>query len=61
MLAGVETFKGETRIDTLAAILKDDPPTMGRDVPVGLKAIVNKALQKTATTVTRPCTSSSPT
>lgn len=46
MLTGVMPFKGETRIDTFAAILKDEPAPLEETVPAGLKVVVSKALQK---------------
>jgi serine/threonine protein kinase len=46
MLTGAEPFKGETRIETFAAILKDEPVQPGQNVPAGLKAVIHKALQK---------------
>jgi serine/threonine protein kinase len=46
MLTGVNPFKGESSIDTLAAILKVEPPPPGQNVPAPLKAVLKKALQK---------------
>jgi Serine/threonine protein kinase len=46
MLTGTEPFKGESRIDIFASILKDEPAAPGQSVPASLKAVVKKALQK---------------
>jgi len=49
MLTGVRPFTGATNTDTLAAILRSDPPPLSAfldDVPAALEAIVSKALRK---------------
>ncbi|MDQ3650198.1 MAG: serine/threonine protein kinase [Acidobacteriota bacterium] len=49
MVAGRLPFAGETISDTIAAILKTEPPILNRyvpDVPVELERIVMKALRK---------------
>jgi serine/threonine protein kinase len=46
MLAGVPPFKDQTIDDTLASILKVEPPPLGRHIPESLKAVVRRALQK---------------
>lgn len=46
MLAGFQPFKGETMSDTVAAVLKSEPPPLDESVPAELHRIVRKALQK---------------
>jgi serine/threonine protein kinase/Tfp pilus assembly protein PilF len=49
MLAGRTTFEGRTSSDVIAAILRTEPPPLGRyvdDAPPELERIVTKALQK---------------
>lgn len=46
MLAGKRPFSGKNRIQTFAAILKDEPAPLGLNTSPRLTAIVNKALQK---------------
>jgi TolB-like protein/Tfp pilus assembly protein PilF len=49
MLAGRRAFKQPTASDTLAAILRDEPPALsesGRDIPPALDAIVRHCLEK---------------
>ena len=56
MTTGVVPFAGETSADVIAAIVKTDPPPVGRlapDIPVKLEEIVAKAFRKIETNVTR--------
>ena len=48
MLAGRRAFGGETSIDTMSAILKEDPPRIdaSRHVPPGMARIVERCLEK---------------
>ena len=49
MLTGRRAFARDTASDTLAAILRDDPPEMegtGRPVPPGLQRILHRCLEK---------------
>jgi serine/threonine-protein kinase len=49
MLTGQPPFKGETAIDTVAAMLNTDPPPLGAlapDAPPELEPIVSKAMRK---------------
>lgn len=46
MLAGVPPFKDQTRADTKASILRDEPAPLGPNVPERLKGIVRGALRK---------------
>jgi serine/threonine protein kinase/dipeptidyl aminopeptidase/acylaminoacyl peptidase len=49
MLAGRRAFHGETAIETMNAILKEDPPelsTSGKAIPPGLERIVSHCLEK---------------
>ena len=49
MLAGKRPFRGESPIETLCAILRDDPPRLPerrREVPAHLDRIVTRCLQK---------------
>ena len=50
MLAGRRAFRGDTAMDTMSAILKEDPPELaGTDRPIapGLQRIVSRCLEKT--------------
>ncbi len=46
LLAGERPFRGETATDTLAAILKDDPPPLPASVPAALARVVQRCLEK---------------
>jgi Tol biopolymer transport system component len=51
MLSGRRAFLGETAIETMNAILKEDPPELsqsasGRQIPAGLERIVSHCLEK---------------
>lgn len=49
VLSGTRPFKGESKLDTATAILRDDPPPLDklrRDVPAGLQAILARCLEK---------------
>ncbi len=49
MLSGHRAFQGETTIDTMTAILKEDPPDLPlaeRHIPPALERIVNRCLEK---------------
>jgi Tol biopolymer transport system component len=49
MLSGRRAFLGETAIETMNAILKEDPPelsTSGRQIPPGFERIVSHCLEK---------------
>jgi Tol biopolymer transport system component len=52
MLAGRRAFGRETAIDTMSAILKDDPPDLpiaDRNIPPALARIVDRCLEKSPT------------
>jgi eukaryotic-like serine/threonine-protein kinase len=49
MLSGKRAFRGESAIETMSAILKEEPPEIaetGRSVPPGLERIVRHCLEK---------------
>jgi tetratricopeptide (TPR) repeat protein len=46
MLAGERPFRGETATDTVAAILKEDPPPLTAGVPLALQGVVRQCLAK---------------
>ena len=49
MLSGKRPFAGESNLDTVTAILRDDPPSLEElrhDVPAGLEAILGRCLTK---------------
>jgi len=47
MLTGKQAFKGDSHVETLHAILKQDPPVLeGRAVPPALALIVRRCLEK---------------
>jgi TolB-like protein/Tfp pilus assembly protein PilF len=49
MLSGQRAFRGDSRIETLHAILKEHPPdiaSLRRDVPAGLDRLVRRCLEK---------------
>jgi tetratricopeptide (TPR) repeat protein len=46
MLAGERPFRGETATDTVAAILKEEPPPLPEGVPPALQGVVTQCLAK---------------
>ena len=46
MVAGERPFRGETATDTVAAILKEEPPALPASVPADLVAVIKKCLAK---------------
>jgi Tol biopolymer transport system component len=47
MLAGRRAFRGESAVETMHAILKDDPPALpGADLPPGVDRVVRHCLEK---------------
>ena len=49
MLTGKRAFAGETHVDTITAILKEDPPEMiraGQDIPAAFEHVVRHCLEK---------------
>ena len=51
MLAGLRPFRGDSHVETMNAILKEDPPEFaetGARVPAGLDSIVRRCLEKSA-------------
>jgi non-specific serine/threonine protein kinase len=46
MLAGERPFRGETATDTVAAILKEEPPPLPESVPLALQDVVTQCLAK---------------
>ena len=46
MLAGERPFRGETATDTVAAILKEEPPLLPESVPSALQGVVSQCLAK---------------
>src|SRR5215472_16218528 len=52
MLGGRRAFRGDTTIESMTAILKDDPPPLsasGHNIPPGLERLVDRCLEKNAT------------
>ncbi len=48
LLAGRRAFQGETSVETMTAILKQEPPELPETVPAGLRQIVTHCLEKDA-------------
>jgi len=49
MLTGKRAFAGETQVDTMSLILKEDPPEMireGQDIPAAFEQVVRHCLEK---------------
>jgi serine/threonine-protein kinase len=46
MLSGKKPFRGETATDTVAAILKEEPPPLPEGVPPALQGVVTQCLAK---------------
>ena len=47
MLSGTRPFRGETTAEVMTAILREDPPELGKpDIPPGLERVVRRCLEK---------------
>ena len=46
MLSGRRPFTGQTDLHVIDAVLRDTPPPLGDDVPLELRGVVEKALEK---------------
>jgi serine/threonine protein kinase len=46
MLSGQRAFQGETSVDTMQAILRQDPPDLPNTVPGGVREVVSHCLEK---------------
>jgi eukaryotic-like serine/threonine-protein kinase len=46
LLAGKRAFQGETSVDTMQAILRQDPPQLPDNVPVAVRLVVAHCLEK---------------
>ena len=46
MLGGDQPFKGETAVDTMQAILREDAPDLPSTVPAGVRQVVSHCLEK---------------
>ena len=46
MLTGIQPFDGESKADTIAMILMEDPPPLNESIPEELRRIVSKCLEK---------------
>jgi serine/threonine protein kinase len=46
MITGVQPFRRESSVETMNAILHDDPPPLAADTPAGLARILQHALEK---------------
>ena len=46
MLSGRRPFIGETDLHVIDAVLRDTPPPLGENVPIELRGVVEKALEK---------------
>jgi serine/threonine protein kinase len=46
MLGGARPFEGETAVDTMQAILRDDAPDLPSTVPAGVRQVVSHCLEK---------------
>jgi serine/threonine protein kinase len=46
LLSGKRAFQGESSADMMTAILREDPPELPDSVPVGLRQIVHRCLEK---------------
>jgi len=46
MLSGKRAFQGESSADMMTAILREDPPELPDSVPMGLRQIVHRCLEK---------------
>jgi len=60
MLTGRPAFARDTSVETMAAILKEDPPPLPADMPPALARIVARCLERTREMrFSRPATSHS--
>jgi eukaryotic-like serine/threonine-protein kinase len=46
MLSGKRAFQGESSVDTMSAILKEDPPELPATLPAALDRIIRRAMEK---------------
>src|SRR5207302_11151617 len=49
MLAGIRAFRGETEVDTMSAVLREEPPEMRLEqakVPAAVRSLVRHCLEK---------------
>jgi eukaryotic-like serine/threonine-protein kinase len=46
LLAGKRAFEGESSADTMTAILREDPPELPDSVPLGVRQILHRCLEK---------------
>ena len=46
MLGGARPFEGETAVDTMQAILREDAPDLPSTVPAGVRQVVSHCLEK---------------
>src|SRR5580698_2590626 len=46
MVAGLRAFRGESSVETMNAILKDDPPAISGDVPPAIERVIRRCLEK---------------
>jgi serine/threonine protein kinase/Tol biopolymer transport system component len=46
MVAGLRAFQGESSVETMNAILKEDPPAIPGDVPPAIERVIRRCLEK---------------
>jgi eukaryotic-like serine/threonine-protein kinase len=46
MVAGLRAFQGESSIETMNAILKEDPPAISGNVPPAIERVIRRCLEK---------------
>ena len=46
MVAGKQPFVRSTTVETLAAVIKDDPPDLPEDLPIGLRRLISHCLEE---------------
>jgi len=46
MLSGAKAFQGETVVETMSAILKEEPPALSESVPAALRQIIAVCIEK---------------
>jgi eukaryotic-like serine/threonine-protein kinase len=46
MLAGLRAFQGDSSVETMNAILKDDPPAISGNVPPAIERVIRRCLEK---------------
>lgn len=46
MVAGLRAFRGESSVETMNAILKEDPPPIPGNVPPALERVIRRCLEK---------------